>query len=164
MINKIKNSPFIALFSLVDLLIKFCKYFGELYKYKSGIKPKLEMGLFDIIIRILTTVALYVLWDAYLKLKKEIEKQKKDLQGLNLIGIIRMREIIFSQVPEQLRLPYEDNKTFFDRTPQGVFDKYLKNEYEASKLVIMDKLDITPSEAKSMLDRYYKHDTTLTKS
>lgn len=156
MINKILNSPLVSLFSLIDLLITFGKYIFELLKYTKGAKPVFDMTIFEVIVRLITALFLYILWSAYLKLKKEIENQQNDLKALNLIGKIRIKEIIFRQTPTPLKLPNESDKKFHERTREGVYNSYISQEYNVCKNQLIHELNINPKKAEDILDKYYK--------
>lgn len=111
----------------------------------------------EFIVNLLIGIFLVIQFNFCRHLLKTIETQKTQIKVLNIIHSWRNR-FHFLRYYDGLKFsqpPMESNENFHKRTPQGQYEQRLLNEFEEVKTLVVEALNMKPTDADKLLKELY---------
>lgn len=144
-IEKINKTPILVLLIMIK---DFKDLIMDLFSINTDHLTNIDW--WDFIVKLIISVLLWLVLKAFLSLKRKFDI-------LNVVFSIRNKHSYIKSFEgvQYYKTSFETDEQFFNRTPEGQYYQYLRDEYLFSKKTIIERFDLKPSEAEKELEKIY---------
>lgn len=140
-------------------IVNFSRYYFY-NKTQTNLDKIFSIPFFEMVAQFITTYILFRVLRSYYRLRAEQEQTKLEQEMGIIVLYYRINKAFLRDFKgNDVKLPTETDEQFWWRTPEGLYIKYLINEYnELRELLSINFKNKTIEEIETILKKYYTDD------